>query len=266
MKNVVATVVAILLGLVSVYLVHSYVQSKIGQKEKTVSVVAATRPIGAGTKLTTEVLAKRELAETALPPGFIPADAFSQALGRELQFPARTGDPILWSMLRSETGRPAELVPPGKRAVTFPVSLPASVANQVQPGDEVDIFCTIATYAQDVKVEGHTVLSRAGRELKNMETMLLLTKVKVLSVDFRTNRRATAGYQESELQGYGTITVVATPEEAEAIIFTQNFAQLSCALRNPRDTGHPVDIVPLDLNLFKEMAAHLKKRRSQQSE
>lgn len=263
MKNVVATIVAILLGLVSVYLVHSYVQSKVGQKAKTVTVVAANRAIQAGSKLTSEALALRELPANALPPGYITEESSSQLLDREIQFPARAGDPILWSMLRTESARPAELVPAGKRAVTFPVSTTASVSNQIQPGDEVDIFCTIATYAQDVKVEGHTVIGRAGRDLKNVETMILLTKVKVLSVDFRTNRRATAGYQENEMSGYGNLTVVATPEEAEAIIFTQAFANLSCVLRNPRDTGHPIDVVPLDLNLFKEMAAHLKKRRSQ---
>lgn len=263
MKNVVATGVAILLGLVSVYLVHSYIQSKLGTKISTVAVVAAAQKIDAGTKIEERLIAKRELEERALPPGYIPAQSFPEVLGRELQFAAKTGDPILWSMLRAEVERASDLVPMNYRAVTFSVSNVGSVANQIQPGDMVDIFCTIKTTKEDVKIEGHTIIGGDGKPLQAIETMLLLTKVKVMSVDFRTNRKATAGYQESEMFGYGNLTVIATPEECEAIIFTQGFAALHCVLRNPKDPVHPLDVGPLDLSMYKEMLQHIKKRRSQ---
>ncbi len=263
MKNVIATGVAILLGVVSVYLVHSYIQSKIGQKVTTVTVAAARGQIGAGTKLGLEMLTKRELPESALPPGYVAGDTMSQLLGRELQYPARAGDPILWSMLRAEIERISDTIPDGKRAVTFSVSSVGSVSHQIRPGDMVDIYCTISTPKGEVKVEGFTVIGEAGKELQNIETMILLTKVKVMSTDFRTNRRATAGYQEADMFGYGSLTVLASPEEAEVLIFTQSFAQLSCTLRPPKDHGHPIDVVPLDLKMFKEMTEHVKKRRSQ---
>lgn len=263
MKNVVATVVAIVLGLISVFLVHSYIESRVGKKVSTVPIVVAVKDIKAGMTISSDLLGEKQFPVGSVPPHYVPTDQKALVLDKEILFPLKAGDPVLFSLFKATEERITNLISNEKRAVTLRVNPITSVAQQIRPGDYVDLYATVKLYPEAIKVQGQVVWNPdTARSPTTVETRLILTKVKVLSVDFRTNRKVLSGYQESELLSFGSLTIEATPEEAEVVIFTQAFAELCCTLRNPSDQGHPIRIAPLDLNIYKEMIEHVKEKHA----
>jgi pilus assembly protein CpaB len=138
-----------------------------------------------------------------------------------LRHPLKTGDIIAYSHLSrtvQETLR--DTIPPGRRAVSIPVSEEGSVSNFVQPGDLVDIIATLITKEQAV-------------------TKAILTNVRVLAVggEYGENSVPRAGQRGR----YGTVTLEVTMEQAERLIFArdQMRAAMTLLLRNPKDQGPP---------------------------
>jgi pilus assembly protein CpaB len=262
MKNVVATTVAIILGLIAVILVHSYIQSSQGKGPDMVKVVVALKDIPAGTRISQDVLATNSIPRSAVTGAHIKPDQYNLILNKEILCPINRGEPLLLSLFKTEEKRVTDLIDIGKRAMTLKVNQLTGVANQIRPGDYVDLFVTIKTYQEPAKVEQYTVLL-GGKTPASVQTMLLLTKVNVLSIDYKTSREVLTGLDESKMSNYSTITVLATPQECEILTFAQSFADISCVLRNPNDTMHPT-ISEINMDLFKQMAEHSQKLRSKE--
>lgn len=260
MRNVVATAVAIVLGLVAVYLVHSYIKSRQAKETATVRVTVAAKEIPAGTRISQKLLAAKAIPRRALPPGYILADQYALILDKEILYTVKRSDPLLLSLFKPEEDRITGLIELGKRAVTLRVNQVSSVARQIRPGDYVDLFATIKTYRETPRVEKYAVILGKNTP-SSVETMLLLTKLKILSIDYKTSREFLTGAQETQMMRYGTITVLATPQECEMLIFAQAFADLTCVLRNPLDTVHP-KLPAVNMDIFKKMVEHSQKLRS----
>lgn len=260
MRNIVATAIAVFLGLIAVYLVHSYIKSRQSETLATVKVVVAAKEIPAGTRISKNMLAAKAIPKQALPPGYVLSDQHSYVLDKEIIYTVKRGDPIIMSLFKADDARITGLIELGKRAVTLRVNQVSSVAQQIRPGDYVDLFATIKTYRDTPRVEKYAVT--LGRDKpSNVETMLLLTKVKILSIDYKTSREFLTGAQENQMMRYGTITVLASPQESEMLVFAQAFAEITCVLRNPGDTAHP-KLPAVNLDIFKKMVEHSQKIRS----
>lgn len=129
----------------------------------------------------------------------------------------REGEPLMSGRIVSsrEQGFMAAVLKPGMRAVTVPVTPAGGVAGFVFPGDHVDVIVTHQVNRKtDPDPNGHKV----------SETVL--TNVRVLALDQRTNDQAT------DPKIAQTATIEVTPKQAESLTLVTQIGTLSLALRS----------------------------------
>ncbi len=129
----------------------------------------------------------------------------------------RAGEPIMAGRVvrTKEQGFLAAVLEPGMRAVSIPVTPAGGVAGFVFPGDRVDVIVTH-------QVARRTDPDPNGRRVS--ET--ILTNVRVLALDQRTNDQAT----EPKVAQIATLEV--TPKQAESIALVTQIGTLSLVLRS----------------------------------
>lgn len=131
------------------------------------------------------------------------------------------------------------IIPTGMRAVTIPVDSITSVAGQVSPGSNVDIFLTVEFS------EG------PGSPYSGFFTKLLMTNVTVLAVEWRKERmtredllleqreRRTEGAPTINIGGErrypANVTLLTTLADAQRLIMAQNVGKLTLVLKNYAD-------------------------------
>lgn len=227
--------VAVILGLIAVFLVNSYVA---GIEDDAVSApyftLSADVRLAKGDTIEAEhleVLALpekfRSLSNLAVP---VTPDTRAWIVGRTVNTDIEPSSLLLHShFLDRPENRFSSLIEPGKRAFSMSTNSTTSVSYFIEPGSRVDVIGTfskedsIAVGDQQVKIP-----SRVN------ETRALLQNLKVLAVDRATTR---GGYLDSASSGFNTLTLEVTPIEAEILIFAQNESRspLSFVLRNPLD-------------------------------
>lgn len=228
MKAKVALIVAVVLGLFAAMVARNYLQRKreesIAQIKPTRVVVAAEQ-LRAGKELKLEQLAGKDIPEDAVTRDHIlwrdhPL-LVRQKLGRNVE----RGEFILRSFVLTERRDVAALVAPGQVAMALRVDDVSGVAGAIRPGDHVDIYSTLP-------VGGAPTRGSAGE----MSTWRLLADCTVLAVDNRTTvtEPALSPYGRG-MQGYSTVTLALTPEEAAIVMFVQGQGQVQLALRNRDD-------------------------------
>ncbi len=176
--------------------------------------VVAARDLPAGTRITVDHLAAREVPEPwlsaeALLPGDLPAIEYSV-----LQHPVRAGEPLLWVHVAAPPERFSAQLSAGRRAVTIPVDDINSVSGMMQPGDHIDLYVTF-------DVRGERV------------TAPLLQRMKVLATGQNTDDDA---YAMGAPGRFATVTLNASPEEAVKLIAARQQGTVSAMLRH--DTDH----------------------------
>lgn len=131
------------------------------------------------------------------------------------------------------------VIPTGMRAVTIPVDMITSVAGQVSPGSNVDIFLTVE-YSEG-----------AGSPFSGFFTKLLMTNVSVLAVEWRKERATREDLlleqRERRAEGAPTIniggerrypanvTLLTNLTDAQRLIMAQNVGKLTLVLKNYAD-------------------------------
>lgn len=112
--------------------------------QRTVSVLVATRDLHAGAQVQPGDVQVVRLPEDAVPGGAL--SAAGDAVGRWVDWPLTSGEPVLGRLLRAQRSGGAALagldIPPGFRAVAVPVQPAAAVGGTLAPGDRVDVFAT----------------------------------------------------------------------------------------------------------------------------
>ncbi len=198
-------------GLVAVFLVQSYITSKITRSpEPTAQVVVAELDIAPGT-----ALAGRLLRVTTWPKNIIPAKAVADIKnleGRVAQTGIAKGEPILLSKLAPE-GTAAGLgglLDPNKLAVTVKTDEVSGVAGFVNPGDRIDVL-------MEMQGEGSEHFSK-----------LILQNLKVLSKGQIWDQTT----DKNNPQVVPTVTLEVTPEQAEALNLASFTGRVRLALRN----------------------------------
>lgn len=224
------------LALLSVLMLYSYTQEKsdeltknFGQKD---NVIIAKRDIREMETIDEEMLDIVQIPNNYKQPTAITSKDI--AVGRIALAPIKTGEQILVNKI-IEPGPVTGLslqVAPSKRAVAIPVDDIRGVAKLVKPGDRIDLIASLdvgkgAQQRREVKTLMQDVVVLAtGLQITNEVPALLQKQGKD---DFIKNLRGDVAFS--------TITIEATPKEAQDLIFILSTSpgSLYMTLRHPSD-------------------------------
>jgi pilus assembly protein CpaB len=197
---------AIVLGGASFLLVRGYsarVDALAPAIGPSVPVVAAARDLIRGTTLTAEMLAATDIPSAYAPPGAVRTT--QDAVGRTLVSDVAAGEAITATRLGSAHAGPvASLVPSGMRAVDVPVTS----AGAVVVGDHVDVLSTFGGG------QPHTETTASGLEV-----------IATASAAGASSQLAAEGHASA-----ASITVLATPSEAESLAYAGAFATVTVSI------------------------------------
>lgn len=188
--------------------------------DEPVEVVAAERDIAPGVPLTRADIEPVGIPRRALAPTTVLKSHGGDLLGQSLVRARRKGEQISWFDVAEHGRGLASAIPAGERAVTIGVDERSGLSGMLKPSDRVDV---LLVGRQDSPKEG--VPDRPFARL-------LLPNVTVLAVGARTGLDALG-----EAEGYSTVTLACTPEEAAALALAQSQGELVLVLRNPEDQG-----------------------------
>ncbi|MDR4469970.1 MAG: Flp pilus assembly protein CpaB [Nitrospira sp.] len=216
---------AVVLGLVTSFLVFSWLQSEKSRllaaplpSSKNVQVVVVNADIAWGTKLTPEMVVMQEVTPGALPEGhFTTLDTVKD---RVLLVDLKRSEMILESKLAplgTTGGGVAAVTDVNKRAMSVKVDDVIGVAGFIKPADRVDVMVTIEP--------------TSGRSSQAV-SKTILENVKVLAAGTHMERK---GKDEEPVQ-VQVITVEVDVEEAEKLALASTQGRLRLALRNPRNS------------------------------
>jgi len=219
-------ILSIALGAAAVLMVRNYITGEKQAMKKglePVRIVVARRNIPANEPLEVEWVAARPVPKKFVHANAIYPEEVDLIIGRELVYPIRAGDPILWMDFKGgERYRGfSTMVKEGERAMTVRVDETSSIAGLIQPGDHIDILGTFkrTSESRDSRNEPET-------------TITLLQNVVVLAIGQITSARSG---MRKDRSSSGMLTILVTPEEAALLIHAQRVGKLYNVLRNPED-------------------------------
>ena len=237
---------AVIFAVVAAGLLYSHIQEKnkaiakkFGAKN---TVVIAKKDIGEMVPINDTHIELREMPVDFISPGSI--KDMREVIGKVALAPFSKGEAIIQNKIIKPsplTGLSLQ-VSPGKRAMTIPVDNMRGVAKLLKPGDRIDLIASIMIgTGQNKKKIVKTVMQNVP---------ILATGVKIsneLPVLYEKNKRGDEVIIRNLTRdtNYSTITVEASPVEAQNLIFilNDNPKNLFISLRHPSDTGPiPVNI------------------------
>jgi Flp pilus assembly protein CpaB len=256
MKNRTPIVIAIIIGVLAIFSVHSYVkrvEQTTQDKLKGTPVVSAKVKIAPGVELTMEMFAPKEVPDQFIPAQAIKGSAeLKQIIGRKLRVPVKAGQIVLWSDLVSEDKSGlSSAIPAGEGAFTVSISKGIK-SGLVQPNDHIDI---IGSFAMPKPAQSIPNSSATWRQGSDMVNVVLLQNVTVLALgDSFGAGRAAGG------SGGGDVTLSLTLQEAQLLMFASAHGELGAVLRRdgaldikaradlPRITFEAIDTIVGDLD------------------
>ena len=212
-QTLIALAIAIVLGLVAVYLANSFLTRS--EKERgvgqTVKVAVAAVPMDYGQPLTAEKVKFVDYPMASLPPGTFRtlAEVLPQGKRRVVLRPMAINEPILAGKIsrEGEGASMAELLPEGMRAATVRINDVSGVAGFVSPNDSVDVLITRVLNGEQV-------------------TDVLMQNVKVLAMGQSAAERDNAQVSRSA-------TLQVDPLDAQKLALGETVGSLSLVLRKP---------------------------------
>lgn len=181
------------------------------------AVVMVKIPVEAGRRLTEDMLSVEKVPVDAIHPNAI--RSLSQAVGKITRTELVAGEQLLQERIVPGAERPALAyrVPEGLRAVTIGVDERIAVALMLNPGDRVDVS---VSYLEE-KPDGQA----------SKKTLIILQNLEVLAVGQRLETKNTPD-NPSMVQ---TLTLAVTPEQAEKLVWAEEFGRIRLLLRSPVD-------------------------------
>jgi pilus assembly protein CpaB len=224
-------ILSIALGTAAVLMVRNYLSGEkvsMTQGLEPVRVVVASKNIPANVPITMEMVASRGVPKKFVHANAIYPEEGDLLIGRELLYPVRAGDPILWMDFKGgERYRGfSSMIREGERALTLRVDESSGIAGMLQPGDHIDILGTFTDSSKTTELG-------ANRGSGVSTTITLLQNVVVLAVGTMTS--AGSGGRTGGREGSGMLTLLVTPEEAELLVHAEQSGNLQNILRNPGD-------------------------------
>ena len=217
-------ILSVVLGSAAVMMVQSYISGEkkaLNRGLEPVSIVVAAQNIPANTPIEPQMVARRPVPKDFVHANSIYPEELGLIINRELLYPVRQGDPILWMDFKGgERYRGfSSMIREGERAMTMKVDSTSSIAGLIQPGDHIDIIGTF---------KPKTDFSGKAQET----TIILLQNVVVMATGQLTS--AQSGSHRKD-KGSNSLTVLVTPEEAALLVHAQKVGDLYNILRNPED-------------------------------
>ena len=185
-------------------------------------VVVAVRDVPARTILTAEMLSVAQVATGSRHPSA--ALSKDQLVGKMTVQPLIAGEQVLMARIFASADKSglAYQIPDGYRAVSVSASLRIAVSYFLRPGDFVDVIASFDLPVPD-KFDPET------KEVREQYSHVILEKVAVLAVG-QEIRSGTAGVIGSE-----TVTLAVTPEQAEKLVWAEDYGKIRLALRPAAD-------------------------------
>ena len=209
-------------GILAGYVALVYVNSEPTPLEAAApgrTIVVAARDLPAGTIVRREDLETLDWPGSAVPDGF--SSQVGEVVGRGLVVEVRRNEPMVeWKLADKEAGGGLPItIPEGMRAVSVEVDEVIGVAGFVLPGTRVDVLATVMP----------------TNDRRQITTRIILQNVRAVAAD--------QAYQQ-DINGEPTpvtvVTLLVTPEDAEALTLAATEGRIQLALRNTLD-GAPVE-------------------------
>lgn len=205
-------------GILAGYVALVYVSSEPAPLEAAApasTIVVAVRDLPAGAMVTREDVATLDWQGSVLPDGY--ARQVGDVVGRGLVVEVRKNEAILdWKLADKEAGGGLAItIPEGMRAVSVEVDKVIGVAGFVLPGTRVDVLATVMP----------------GTDRRQTTTRIILQNVRALAAD--------QAYQQDingEPRPVTVVTLLVTPDEAEALTLASTEGRIQLALRNTLDS------------------------------
>jgi len=220
----VALGVALILGLVAVYIANTYLTGKQNQValSGTTKVAVASVPMDFGNVITPDKVRFVDYPNRSIPPGAFQTAAQLLPAGQQrfALMPIGVNEPILATKI-SAAGSGASiaaLLPKGMRAATVRINDVSGVAGFVQPNDTVDVLIT----RQPAVGPGGQV------------TDVLLQNVRVMAIDQQSKN------PDGSPKVARTATLQVSPIDSQKLALAQEAGTLSLVLRKPGEQDNPV--------------------------
>ena len=236
-QTLIALGVAIILGVVAVFLANSYLSGRERQlaasPEGMVRVAVATAPLAYGTDITPDKVKFVQYPQASLPPGTFKsmAELLPEGKRRVVLRPIQVNQPLMAADLSGEgqNASIAALLPDGMRAATVSINDVSGVAGFVKPNDTVDVLITRQPIGGDGASQGQQV------------TDVLLQNIRVIAMD-----QAAASNGQPAVSR--TATLELTPIDAQKIALGQQLGQLSLVLRKPGEEQNIPNVQTVSLD------------------
>ena len=204
-------------GLLAGYVALVYVSTEpapLQAAEPSRTIVVAARDLPSGSIVLREDVESIAWPGSAIPEGF--AVQAGDVVGRGLIVEVRKNEPILiWKLADREAGGGLQItIPEGMRAVSVEVDEVIGVAGFVLPGTRVDVLATVMP----------------GTDRRETTTRTILQNVRALAADQKYQQD-----MEGEPQYVTVVTLLVTPDEAEALTLASTEGRIQLALRNTLD-------------------------------
>ncbi len=219
---------AALMALVTAILVYTYLRSvTIAAQPRYVDVVAAAQDIPAYTRISGDMLVIRQVAAGSQHnQSVLRAD---EAVGKVSDSNILAGETLLSGKLKAlgdNRDALSYLVTDGMRALTISVDSVSGVGGFLRRDDLVDILVTI-----DLPVEQAEGSAEESEKRENA-TLPVAENIRVLAAG-----DSLAGSGEGGEDAYSTVTLLATAEQAQKIVFAMAEGRLTLLLRSVTDEG-----------------------------
>lgn len=229
-RLLILAVIAFTLSLAITYLSYRVLAERATPPDQFIDVVVATRDVPVGTRLdASDVKLARWPASLPLE-GRLGEPDLARIEGRGTIHSLAMNEPVLESKL-APAGSGAGLaptIPEGMRAMSVRVNEVIGVAGFILPGTRVDVILSGSPDGGDIE--------RAKAFLEN---------IAVLSAGQNLERDASG-----EPQNVQVVTLLVSPEEAQALALAQGNGNIQLALRNPLDLEAPDPAATLRASLF----------------
>jgi pilus assembly protein CpaB len=233
-QSLVAITVAVVLGLLAVFLANTYLTASRSNQapEGTTKIAVAAVPLDYGVEVTPEKIRFIDYPANALPEGVFrsPAELIQPGKRRLALTPIKANEPILASKVTGagEGASIAALLPDGKRAATVRINDVSGVAGFVQPSDAVDVLIT-------------RTIGQGDRS--QQVTDVLLQNIRVIAMGQRARNEG-----EGEPAVATTATLEVHPFEAQKLALGQQVGELNLVLRKPGESEDQPLVETVSLN------------------
>jgi pilus assembly protein CpaB len=218
--NRIALVVALLAALVGGAALYLYKQrfehEAVGGAP--VAVLVARQDIPLGSKLGADMVTVRVMPEAYVDARHIRAADKARVVGLPLRTRLEPQEAVLWTDLAASTADARDLgglIQSGMRAIAIAAAPTSAFGGLLRPGDRVDALLTT---------------DRLGDERERV-TLPLLQNLLVLSIGSDLG----AGEERARERRTTTVSVLATPEQAQVLAFALDRGSVTLTLRNPED-------------------------------